>query len=215
MNTIIDTLKLFSDPDALHPFERKPFLYKMSDGKMAAVATDGHRLCLFNSNQLFNSNRPVVTLDELTEPNVESVIITNTLLRGTISVSKLQKAIAKVPIISTEKCCDCHGTGYVDYVFEAHDGEHYWEKLQCPVCGGSGFVGVEDGEEDFDYTYCIRIDGSNFLPKHLKPIADALTAMQIDVLPFIHARHRIQLQNEQFIMLVMECMLDFEHTIDY
>ena len=210
MNTIIDTLKLFSDPDAMRPYQREPFLYQMRDGKMVAVATDGHRLCAFKEYDL-----KALNLDRRQEPNVESVIITNTLLRGTISASKLQKAIAKVPIISTEKCCDCHGTGYVDYVFEAHDGEHYWEKLQCPVCGGSGFVGVEDGEEDYDYTYCIRIDGSNFLPKHLKPIADALTAMQIDVLPFIHARHRIQLQNEQFIMLVMECMLDFEHTIDY
>ena len=210
MNTIIDTLKLFSDPDAMRPFGREPFLYQMRDGKMVAVATDGHRLCAFKEYDL-----KALNLDRRQEPNVESVIITNTLLRGTISASKLQKAIAKVPIISTEKCCDCHGTGYVDYVFEAHDGEHYWENLQCPVCGGSGFVGVEDGEEDFDYTYCIRIDGSKFLPKHLKPIADALTAMQIDKLPFIHANHRIQLQNEQFIMLVMECLLDFEHTIDY
>ena len=210
MNTVIGTLKLFSDPDAMRPFERKPFLYKMKNGAMAAVATDGHRLCLFNANQMFDAEK----LEEISEPNIENVLITGNYVT-TLSADRLHKAIAQVPIITTEKCCDCYGLGYVDYVFEAHDGEHYWEKHECPVCGGSGYVGVEDGEEDFDYTYGVRIDGGKFLPKHLKPIADALTAMQIPELLFKHDKHRIQLESEQFVMVVMECMADFLHTIDY
>lgn len=153
MNTT-DILKMFSNPDGWNEFQREPFLYQMSDGKMVAVATDSHRLCIFKEYDLHG-----VSLKEFNKPNVEKVIIPDQ-CTCTLSVERLQKALAQVPTYKYQMCEDC--------------------------CG-------------------IKINGKCFQPQHLKPIADALAAMQIAEVPYIFPDKQLKIETEQFVMVVMCC----------
>ena len=208
MNTT-DILKLFSNPDGWNEFEREPFLYQMSDGEMVAVATDCHRLCIFKEYDL-----KTLTLKELHKPNVEKIIVPDQ-CAGTLSVERLQKALAQVPIDKYKVCEDCSGTGHVDYEYESLDGHTYYERHDCPICGGTGRFDDEEGEEEFDANYCIKIDGACFMPKHLKPIVDALTAMEIAEVPYIIANNQLKIETGQFIMLLMACLHYFAQEIKY
>ena len=208
MNTT-DILKMFSNPDGWNEFQREPFLYQMSDGKMVAVATDGHRLCLFKEYDLH-----AVSSKEFHKPNVEKVIIPDQ-CTGTLSVERLQKALAQVPINKFKECEDCCGSGDVDYEYESLDGHTYYERYECPVCGGTGRFDDEEGEKEFDANYCIKIDGACFMPEHLKPIVDALTAMEIAEVPYIIANNQLKIETGQFIMLLMACLHDFAQEIKY
>lgn len=208
MNTT-DILKMFSNPDGWNEFQREPFLYQMSDGKMVAVATDGHRLCIFKEYDLHG-----VSLKEFNPPNVEKVIIPNQ-CTGTFSVERLQKALAQVSTYKYRKCEDCCGTGNVDYEYESIRGYTYYENHECPVCGGSGEIENENGEEEFESGYGIKINGKCFQPQHLKPIADALAAMQIAEVPYIFPDQQLKIETEQFVMVVMCCEYCFKHKIEY
>jgi hypothetical protein len=57
------------------------------------------------------------------------------IIKAVISVP--QKKVVKISGILAQ-CDDCGGSGYVNYQFEAFDGQIYEKRDECPVCKGRG-----------------------------------------------------------------------------
>lgn len=129
--------------DHLVPFvskdETRPGLADVFRQHGYVIASDGHLLIRVPENIVDD----LAQIPEQGLPNTDNVIPKELPCNRPITKDCLLKSLAKAPKVEEkEKCEDCHGSGKVEWTYEARDGYEYTDKFECPVCGGKGHHGM-------------------------------------------------------------------------
>lgn len=129
--------------DLLIPFvskdETRPGLADVFRQHGYVIASDGHLLIRVLENMVDD----LAQISEQGLPNTDSIIPKELPWNKTITKDCLLKALTKAPKVEEKiKCEDCHGSGKVEWTYEAQNGHEYTDNFECPVCHGKGHHGV-------------------------------------------------------------------------
>lgn len=171
-------LSLFVAPaDTIRPQFRHP--YECGDGWV--YASNLHIAIRIKKKKVgvdFPSTyTPYAGAEERRYPNLP---IPTDHFKATISLKALKKAMNRVPEVEEENICEeCHGSGRVEWEYEAEDGEVYNDTFDCPVCHGQGDLG-KTGRKIKDPKFYLLIEGMAYPQIEITPLIKAMEMLKID-----------------------------------
>lgn len=224
-NVNLGTFYCFCDECSFKPWMTKPFI--IDDD---IYATDGKILIRFNGCA---KDFPKIT-EQADKPYIFTGLF-NDKPTGymKISVDKLKSLLNSIEpvdeIIYEEKettCENCDGSGFVDFVYEAIDGEKFYKSDACPVCEGTGKifreVEVKTGKKVIPYnTSFVHFYHNGFSNTVNAGLLLKIVKLceEIDVPEFYfglidHTKMIVNL-NDYIEIVVMCCMESNENTLEY
>lgn len=179
MNVYDTIVRIWAEYDDLREWTRHP---NYQDGFVYGTDTKGIvRVHHSKTEEVYEGQE---RLPRLSSPYEQLYFERN--LDKKLHLGKLEKLYNDIPMVNIERCDACDGVGKVDYTFE-YDDVFYDERLDCPVCGGYGYVDSSQSRRDFRCAVILKEGCGAFNHKYLYRLIQTMKTLECDTVSLIYA----------------------------